>query len=64
MPNFKGNRGTKTILENREHKNQIFDFRGTGEQANLFQGTREQDPPPPPPRKGIIIDNYNQINAR
>ena len=41
-PNFEGNRGTKTILGNREHKKTFFfDYKGTGEQANLFQGTRE-----------------------
>ena len=33
-------RGTKTILGNREHKKQMFDFLGTGEQANLFQGKK------------------------
>ena len=38
--NFEGNRGTKTILGNREHRKQIFDFWGTGEQANLFQGNK------------------------
>ena len=35
-PNFEGNRGTKTILGNK----QFFDFWGTGEQANLFQGNK------------------------
>ena len=29
-PNFEGNRGSKTILGNREHKKQIFVFLGTG----------------------------------
>ena len=38
--NFEGNRGTKTILGNRKYKKQIFDFLGTGEQANLFQGNK------------------------
>ena len=33
-------RGTKTILGNREHRKHIFDFWGTGEQANLFQGNK------------------------
>ena len=28
-------------------ENKIFDFWGTGEQANLFQGNKEQVPPPP-----------------
>ena len=46
MQNFEGNRGTKTILGNRDLRKQIIDFWGTGEQANLFQGTREQVPPP------------------
>ena len=40
LPNFEGNRGTKTILENIEHRKQNFDFWVTGEQANLFQGNK------------------------
>ena len=41
MPNFEGNRGTKTILGNREHKKTNFRFFWeTGEQANLFQGNK------------------------
>ena len=40
MSNFEGNRGTKTILGNREHKKTNLDFWGTGEQANLFQGNK------------------------
>ena len=39
-PNFEGSRGTKTILGNREHKKQIFEFWRTGEQANVFQGNK------------------------
>ena len=38
--NFEGNRGTKTILGNKEHKIFCFDFWRTGEQANLFQGNK------------------------
>ena len=37
---FEENRGTKTIFGNREHRKQIFDFLGTKEQANLFQGKK------------------------
>ena len=37
---FEENRGTKTILGNREHRKQFFDFFGTKEQANLFQGKK------------------------
>ena len=33
-------------------RKQIFDFWGTGEQANLFRGTRKQVSPPPPPPRG------------
>ena len=40
-------RGTKTILGNMEHKKTIFDFWGTGEQANLFQGTKGIGTPHP-----------------
>ena len=35
-PKFERNRGTNTILGNREHRKQIFDFGGTGEQANRY----------------------------
>ena len=43
-------RGTNTILGNREHKKQVFNFCGTGEQAHLFQrnkgtGTPLGEPP-------------------
>ena len=36
-PNFEGNRGSKTILGNREHKNNFL-FSWEQEQVNLFQG--------------------------
>ena len=53
---FQGNRGTKAKFwretgEQRQYwgtgniRKQIFDFLGTGEQANLFQGKREKVPP-------------------
>ena len=38
-PDFEGNRGTKTILENREHKNFFFQF--LGKKPTYFRGTRE-----------------------
>ena len=37
--NFERNRGTKTILGNREYIYIKIGFRATGEQANLFQGS-------------------------
>ena len=40
MPNYEGNRGTKTILGNRQHKKTIFDLGRIGEQANLSQGNK------------------------
>ena len=46
MPNFEGNRGTKTILGNREHRKQFFNFGGTWEQANLFQENKGTGNPP------------------
>ena len=49
-PNFEGNRGTKTILGNREHKKTNFRFlgnRGTSQFISGEQGNRY--PPPPPP---------------
>ena len=45
-PNFEGNRETKTILGNREHRKQIFHFWGTREQANLFEGNKGTGTPP------------------
>ena len=44
-PNFEGNRGTKTILGNREYKYIKIGFRATGEEANLFQGINGTCPP-------------------
>ena len=49
-PNFEGNRGTTTILRNREHMKTNFRYfcRIFGEQGNkpiYFRGTREQVPP-------------------
>ena len=38
--NFEGKRGTQKILGNREHRKQIIDFGGTGEQTNLFKGNK------------------------
>ena len=57
-PNFEGNRGTKTILGNREHK-KIFDFWGTGEQVNLFQGNKGTGTPPPHTGRASIIGTIN-----
>ena len=37
---FEGSGGTKTILRNREHKNQIFDFWGTSQIISGEQGNR------------------------
>ena len=53
-PNFEGNRGTKTILGNREHKKAIFRFlgnRGTSEFLSGEQGNRY------PPWEGLINTN-------
>ena len=47
-PNFEGNKGTKTLLGNRERKKT--NFRIFWEQGNkpiYFRRTREQVPPPP-----------------
>ena len=43
--NCEGNRGTKTILGNREYFYIKIGFRATGEQANLFQGSNGTGPP-------------------
>ena len=38
MPNYEGNRGTKTILGNREHKKTYFGFLGNGGTSQLISG--------------------------
>ena len=43
MPNFDENRGTNTILGNREHKKTHFQF--WGNKPIYFRGTREQVSP-------------------
>ena len=50
--------GTKTILGNREHRKQIFDFWGTGEQAILFQGNKRTTTPPPTGRASFMIKRW------
>ena len=35
-------------------RKQIFDFWGTGEQANLFQGNKGTGTPPPPPGRASL----------
>ena len=55
-PNFEGNRGTnKKYLGTGNIRKQIFDFLGTGEQANLFQGNKGTGTPPPPGRASLIF---------
>ena len=44
MQNFEGNRGTKTILGNREHKKTNFLFLGNRGTSQFISG--EQIPPP------------------
>ena len=44
--NFEGNRGTKTIWGTGNIRKQMFDFWGTGEQANLLQGNKGTGTPP------------------
>ena len=65
--NFEGNRGTKTILGNREHTKTNFRFWGnmgasqfiSGEQGNRYPHPPPpppslRPPPPPPPWEGLI----------
>ena len=58
MPNFEGNRESKTILGNREHKKTNFRFlgnRGTSLFISGEQGKRWY-PPPPPGRASLMED--------
>ena len=54
-PNFEGNRGTKTILGNSEHKKTNFRFLGNteGNKPIYFRGTREHVSPSP--REGLRL---------
>ena len=45
-PNFEGNRGKRQYWGTGNIRKQIFDFWGTGEQANLFQGNKGTGTPP------------------
>ena len=47
-PNFEGNREKRQYWGTGNIRTQIFDFWGTGEQANLFQGNKGTGTPPPP----------------
>ena len=51
----KGNRGTKAILGNREHRKSTFCFWGTGDKGHLFQENKGTGTPPLPipPREGL-----------
>ena len=46
-PNFEGNRGTKTILGNREHKKTIFRFLGNRGTSQFISGEHGSRYPPP-----------------
>ena len=48
MPNFEGNRGTKTILGNREHKKTNFRFLGNRGTSQFILGEQGNRYPPPP----------------
>ena len=59
---FQGNKGQilRGTGEQRQYwgtwniRKQIFDFQGTGEQANLFQGNKGTGTPPPPGRASSL----------
>ena len=47
--NFEGNRGTKIILGNREHKKTNFQFWGNRGTSQFIPGEQKNRLPPPPP---------------
>ena len=51
-PNCEGNRGTYTLLGNREHKKTFFQFLGNRGTSLLFQGNRY----PTPGRASLIYE--------
>ena len=52
--NFEGNRGTKTILGNREHKKTNFRFLGNRETSQFISEEQGNRYPPPPWRASVI----------
>ena len=62
--NFEGNRWTKTILGDREHKKTNFRFlgnRGTSQFISGEQGNRYS--PPPPPWERLFISRINYVRS-
>ena len=56
-PSFEGNRGTKTILGNREHKKTNFRFLGNRGTSQFISGEQGNRYPPPPPERASYFDN-------
>ena len=54
-PNFEGNRGTKTILGNREHKKTNFRFWGNRRSSQFISGEQGNRYPPPPPGRASML---------
>ena len=67
-PNFEGNRGTKTILGNREHKKTNFRFLGNMGTSQFISGEQGNKYPPPPPGRdsivGNIFDSFMTVNIQ
>ena len=76
MPNYEGNRGTKTILGNREHKKTYFGFLGNGGTSQLISGEQwnifalplplrspSPSPPPPPPPPTFVNSLGSPVSA-
>ena len=67
--NFEGNRGTKTILGNREHKKTNFRFLGNRGTSQFISGEQGNWYPPPPlggPQYNIFysaLNIYNNVNS-
>ena len=57
-PKFEGNKGTKSILGNSEHKKINFNFWEQGNKPIYFRGTREQVPP----WEGLFNTTYISAN--
>ena len=58
MPNLEGNRGTKTILGNREHKKTNFRFLGNRGTSQFISGEQGNMYPPPPGRASLLCKHF------
>ena len=60
-PNFEGNRGTKTILGNREHKKITFQFWGNWGTSQFISGEQGNRYPPGRASEVVLETNLSKL---